>query len=62
MKMRGFLEAIGREMERDVEPQVRTLERAFIDNVQMLAEVTDEQFEKMRIPIGLVMMIRKRLE
>lgn len=60
--MREFVERIGEEMGRDLSPQIAILEAAFIDSVDMLAEVTDQQFEKMDIPLGLIIMIRKRLQ
>ena len=58
MATRDFIMSIGREMGRDLSPQIKILENAFIDTVDMLANVTDEQFEKMKVPLGLVMKIR----
>ena len=58
MATRDFILSISQEMGRDLSPQIKILEDAFIDTVDMLANVTDEQFEKMKIPLGLVMKIR----
>ena len=58
MATRDFILSISREMGRDLSPQIKILENAFIDTVDMLANVTDEQFEKMKVPLGLVMKIR----
>ena len=58
MTTREFILSISREMGRDLSPQIKILENAFIDTVDMLANVTDEQFEKMKVPLGLVMKIR----
>ena len=42
MATRDFILSISREMGRDLSPQIRILEDAFIDTVEMLAAVTDE--------------------
>ena len=64
MPARQFLIIVGDEMRRtatQMERFIGALENDFIDTVEQIRDLSDEQFKTLGFPIGLVNTIRKKL-
>ena len=64
MLARRFLIIVGDEMKRNpaqMERFISALENDFVDTVEQIRDLSDDQFKTLGFPIGLVNTIRKKL-